>query len=427
MSRRRSSRQTRGYERRWRIPPPVVRDPDSAGPEGMIVLREFPSELGTLLWTSLRNVVLWSGVDLAARRGLFGEGSYEQRLADILTVAPDRILEEPLTEIAGLLRNPEAVDPQTIALACTRIAQWANEREAFRTSVEYYQAAALSCPADAQHALAVGRAARDRALYPRAESWLQRGIGLSRQAQDWETYSRTYIALGNMMLKRGALPAARRNLIKALRRSIRQGIAETEAMALHDLFVLEVECGNMHEAQNYAARALRAYGPGHRLLPTLAHDVAYFWLQQGYFAQALPVFQAALPFVSPVHEANAIGSLARAAGAVGNAEGVDWAIRMLEGRSGRPGLANAWVDVGWGAASLSRFQDAAKAGERAAAMAESRGEGKVRFLADALLEAVRKDRRVNDRVRGEPAAAADLSTEELASDLIESLASSTQT
>jgi tetratricopeptide (TPR) repeat protein len=423
MSRRRSSRQTRGYERRWRIPPPVVRDPDSAGPEGMVVLREFPNELGTLLWTSLRNVVLWSGVDAAARRGLFGEGSYEQRLADILTVAPARILEEPLTEIAGLLRNPEAVDPQTIALACTRIAQWANEREAFRTSVEYYQAAALSCPADAQHALAVGRAARDRALYPRAESWLQRGIGLSRQAQDWETYSRTYIALGNMMLKRGALPAARRNLIKALRRSIRQGIAETEGMALHDLFVLELECGNMREAQAYAARALRAYGPGHRLLPTLAHDVAYFWLQQGYFAQALPVFQSALPFVSPVHEATGIGSIARAAGAVGNAEGFNWALSRLEARPAGPGVAEAWVEVGWGAAMLGFHQVSIEAGERGAAMAQTRGEGKVRFLAEALLEAVRRDRRVGESKRVRPARM-DESTEELASELIDSLASS---
>lgn len=423
MPRRRSPRLNRAEERRWRVPPPVVRDPDSAGPEGLIVLREFPGALGTLLWTSLRNVVLWSGIEPECHRGLFGAGSYASRLEDLAKVSPDRILSEPLQEIAKLLDAPDEVDPQVIGIACTRVAQWANEQEAFRTSVEFYQAAALACPESAQHALAVGRAARDRALYPRAESWLQRGIGLSRQAQDWETYARTYIALGTMMLKRGALPAARRNLIKALRRSIRQGINETEAMALHDLFVLEFEAGNLDEAQGYAVRAFAAYGSGHRHLPALAHDVASFWLHQGYFSQALPVFQAALPFVSSTHEATGIGSIARASGCVGNLEGFQWASARLEDRPVGPGVAEAWVDVGWGASALGLHQQAIDAGERAASIAAARGEGKVRFLAEALLEAATRDLRSDQpsppKVKTVPTSAAGL-----AGELVQSLARS---
>lgn len=378
-------------KRRWRVPPPLLHDPGAPGPQGINVLKEFQDEVGAILWKSLRNVLLWGECDPQDRQELFPRASHEGRRAEILAAEPDPEVEGALVDLAGILARPASMDPERIAAACGRISDWAAEQGKSLTAMEFRQAAAVASPLDPRHALRVARAARDRAQYERAEAWLQRTIGLARQAKDWDTYARSYITLGNMMRRRGAYPAARHNLTKALRRAVRQGQRETEGMALHDLFVLEFECGNSDQAQKFAARALKAYGRDHPLVPALAHDVAYAWLHDGQCERALPVFRAACERVSDQHRASALGSIARAAGVVGNRKEFEWAWKELENVQSGPGVAEAWTDMARGAGSLGDWERARDAAHHAERLADNRGEAKITFTAESILEDLRAE------------------------------------
>ncbi len=393
----------RTERRRWRVPPPILRGPEPL--EGMGVLEEIQGEIGGLLWRSLRTVTLWAAVAPSGRAPLFAPGAEEQRLADLLAISPEPALEEPLAVLAGLLGRPEAARADLVALACTRIAQWANVRGARATELEFAQAAAAACPGDPRLALAVGRAARDRAEYPRAETWLHRTIALARQVGDWDSYSRAYIALGKMFVARGAFPNARKNLQKALRAAERRGLREPQGMAAHDLFTVEAECDNVQVAQDYAARALSAYGPAHPDLPSLAYDVGLVWVLQGRFADALSVFRAAVPRMRPWHQPYGHAGLARAAGAMGEECIFEATWQVIWGFSDdTAGKANALVEAARGAASLGLLDQAKQAGEAAAALARQRGQTKVLFDAEAVLESVQMEQRAStSRVQAAPA------------------------
>jgi tetratricopeptide (TPR) repeat protein len=391
----------------------------------MGILEEITGEIGGLLWRSLRTVTLWASVPPADRLALFAPGAEEQRMADLLAISPGPDLEEPLTILAGILGRPESARADLVALACTRIAQWANARGARATELEYAQAAAAACPGDPRLALAVGRAARDRAEYARAETWLHRTVALARQVGDWDSYSRAYIALGKMFVARGAFPSARKNLQKALRAAERRGLREPQGMAAHDLFTVEAECSNVTEAQEYAARALRAYGAGHPDLPSLAYDVALVWVLQGRFADALLVFQAAVPRMRPWHQSYGHGGLARAAGAMGEESVFDATWQVIWSLSDdTAGKANALVEAAHGAASLGRLGQARQAGEAAANLARQRGQTKVLFDAEAVLQSVQMERRAStSRAQSAPASlvAAQDSVVGLAQQFVQSL------
>jgi len=390
-------------QRRWRIPQPLLRDAASPGPEGLSVLDEFPSELGMVLLKSLRSVLLWAGVEPSARPGLFDEHAPERRQVEILSTVPEEEgeLRVALEELLPVLSRPEHADPERVGLACIQISQWAQGRAAARTSLEFVQAAALACPANARFGLLVGRGARDLAQYGRAEAWLHRSVGLARQVDDWETYIRAYLTHGMMMMRRGALPAARRSFIKAQRRATRQGIRALEAMAFHDLFALAVQGGDLETALSYAEKAAKAYGPTHGSFPNFAHDVAYLWMQQGEYEHAYPVFLAALDRVEEGFRPFVLGSLGRAAAGRGDREAFEKAATELESYASAPGVAEAWVEIARAGVILGDHEDARKAAERAESLASGRREGQVRFMAESVLETAEADARALEAQRGE--------------------------
>lgn len=411
-------------KRRWRVPPPLLRDADAPGPEGLLILSEIPGELGLVLWRSLRSVILWAETDPPLRRGLFDEDAADRRQVEILSTVPATAqpLREALEDLLPILDKPERADPEFAGIACTRIAAWADSQGAPLTALEFLQAGSLCCPANPGFALAVGRSARDLAQYGRAESWLYRAIGLARQARDWNCYVRAYLQHGTMLFRRGAIPAARRSIVKALRRSRRQGYRQGEAWALHDLFVLEGNGGDPAKAIGYARQAFEVLGPNHANLPRLAHDIAYFWLEQGEYRHALPVFLATLETIIPVARPSVLGSVSRAAAGVDDGAMFEWARDELVKYGPGPGVAEAWVDIARGALALNRFEEARQAAGLAEATARARKEGRIIFLAESVMEQIQSEKRAAEALEaGRKATVASQENDYLARELLRSL------
>lgn len=375
-----------------RVPPPITRGSEKF--EGSEVIGDFQGEMGILLWQSLRNVLLWNATDAAKRKDLFTPGAEERRRVKLLSVEVDDSLRSPLAVIARLLADPAGADRKRVATACQRIAEWAESKGALATALAYTQAAALTANTDARLSYAVGRLARQRAEYPRAETWFRRAILLGRQSGDWESYSLAFVGLGNLYMQRGNLPAAQRAYLRAYRASRRKGLREVQGRALHDLFVIAAETNRVREAEEFAASALKAYGPGHPRLPFFAHDVAVFWVDRGCYAPALRVFDALIPhFNRPNDRAAAFANAARAAAAIGDRERFEaawqqgWAINTAEDHIEKS--ASVFETLAAGAVSMGQWGQAVQAAERAVEIATARQEAQVKSSAEALLSAAR--------------------------------------
>ena len=368
--------------RRWRTPPPLTRG-SAETLEGMEILREVGGDAGLLLWQSYRNVMFWATAPEEERGILFSPEAGRRRLAELLAADVPVELVDALVAVGRLLGAPEQTAGEGVAEACRAIARWAQDAGHETTVLSFTQAAALSAPRDAAQALSVGQMARRQGEPARAETWFRHTIMIGRQTGDWESYSRAYIALGNMLLQRGNLPGAHRMHIKALRAGRRKGLAQIQGMAAHDLFVIATETGRNAQAEEYARMAMRAYGPAHPSLPTLAHDLAYYWMSLGYFAQVLPIFQllehrtfgsSALPMMVRAH-------IARAAGGAGDRalfrRYFTETARMAREPAYEARSGEAFLELALGAASLGEWDRAEQAAERALELTDAAGQAKM--------------------------------------------------
>ena len=415
---------------RWHVPPALVHGTETL--EGAEVLEEVSGAVGLLLWESVRDVFLWSSVPPGEERAnLFHSDTYERRLQALDAAGVDAALYAPLKAIAEVLREPATTPEADVTAACRQIAQWYEDREQLGTALTFASAAAVASPANAAAGYRAGLIARRKAEYARAETWFRRTIGLGRQAKDWASYAEAFLGLGNLYIQRGNYPFARRFHIRALRAAKRHGMRDIQGRALHDLFVIAVESGQIAEALEYGRGALRAYGPSHPRLPALAHDLAFFWMTRGRFAPALTVFQAVLAyFPSGSERMLALADIARAAGGAGSREVFEeawdqaWALSHDLGAG--EFVAQSLLDLAHGAASLSDWPRAERAATAARDLAKRREEARVVLAAESVLDAVTRRRGVETAaVRpadgGEEAEA----TELLASDLVRTLRGAT--
>lgn len=411
---------------RWHVPPALVHGNESL--EGTEMLDEFSGAAGLALWQSMRDVTLWAGArEPEERAGLFHAGTYETRLKQIEQAGLDAAIDAPLRALAAICRDPEAAGMEEILQACRDISNWAEAQEKLGTAISMAQAGALAAPANAAAGFRVGQLARRKAEYARAESWFRRVIGLGRQAKDWASYSEAFLGLGNLYLQRGNVPAARRFHIRGLRAARRHGLRDIVARALHDLFVIAVNSAPPAEALSYARGAFKAYGPNHELLPVLAHDLAYFWMQRGRFAQALSVFQGLLPHITkPCARMQTVADIGRAAGGAGERAIFDESWDEMWSFAGdwysRPTSAQALLDLARGAASLKDWARAERAGTTARDVAARREEARVVLEADALLDQVSRKRNL-ETVQPASGDEEEAESEGLAADLIRTLAS----
>ena len=391
----------RKTQRRWRVPPALKRGDEIF--EGLGVLDELSGERGLVLWQSLRDCLLWADAQEDERAALFSPDAERTRMAMILAAQPAPELEEPLSVLARMLGEPTRISEEMVALACRRISQWSDDDGLLATALAFAQAAATVTPGDAGAAFAVGKLARRRAENARAETWFRRTIALARQIGDWATYAQAFIGLGSLYMQRGNLPGARRFLIRAVRAAQRNSLHSIEGAALHDLFVVAMHAERPDEAQQLARSAFEAYGEHHTALPRLAHDVAYWWTTQGYYARALPVLRSTLPhFPHPNERVAVLGSIARSVGGLGDRasfrDAWDACYDLLQSSTSvDEKAAQGLLDLAMGAASLAMWDKAEIAAREALERGSRRSEGKIRLTAESVLESVRHHRTVETR------------------------------
>ncbi|HVG43987.1 MAG TPA: hypothetical protein VM890_04630 [Longimicrobium sp.] len=302
------------------MPPALQHEPDELL-EGAGVLDELPSEVGLVLWQSLRDVTLWASVPPEARAALFTPQAARERLGALLASGAEPALEVSLTTLAALVGSPETANPEIVSLVCIQVSRWAEERGAFAAAMGFAQAAAQVLPLDASPALAAGTLALRWRRSARGETWLRRAVGLARRRRQWEPYAQAYVELGGLYTRRGQRVLAQRFFVQGLRASRRHGLIAVRGSALHGLLVVAMEAGELDEAERYARGALRAYGRGHPRLPELVHDMAYLWVRRENYARAIPTLEKLLPTrVEPVERALTLAILARAAAGAGKTE-----------------------------------------------------------------------------------------------------------
>lgn len=410
--------------RRWRTPPPLTRG-SAETLEGMELLREVPGETGVLLWQAYRNVMFWATAEPQERGKLFAADAGQHRLEDLLAADVPSGIVDALVAVGRMLGAPENTSGEAVADACRTVADWA-EREGYEaTALSFTQAAALAAPRSAPLALAVGRLARGRGELPRAETWFRHAIMVARQTGDWEAYGRAYLALGNMARDRGNFPMSQRMHIKALRSGKRKGLLPIVGLASHDLFVLAIEAGRTEQAEHYARQAFRAYGPQHKKLPALAHDIAYSWMNQGYFARALPVFEALLPLFPEAKDQLLVRAhVVRSSGGSGQREifRKTWneAMKLTREPNVTPVLADALLEMARGATSMGEWDRAEQVAERAITVASERSESAILIRGEGILESIRNGRSVEKAVAARAGRGSD-QADSLAHEMVRSL------
>jgi tetratricopeptide (TPR) repeat protein len=395
----------------------------------MEILREVTGETGVLLWQAYRNVMFWATAEPGDRGTLFSPDAAQRRLAELLAADLPAAIVDPLAAVGHMLGAPTATSGDSIAEACRTIAEWAENQKHDATALAFTQAAALASPRNAALALAVGRIARERNELPRAETWYRHAIMIARQIGDWSVYGRAYLSLGNMARQRGNFPAAHRMHIKALRSAKRKGLSGIVGESSHDLFVIATEMGRSEQAEHYARQAFRAYGAEHELLPDLAHDIAYYWMEQGYFARALPVFEALEPLFPDLKRRLGLrANVIRAAGAAGDRELFRkmWneTIKLTRESDASPAVADSLLEMARGAASLGEWDRAEQVAERAVAAASERGQAAVVVRAESVLASIRNGRSVEKAIAARAGRTSD-QADALANEMVRSLSTRT--
>lgn len=381
---------------------------------GAQVVRELPADVALTVWQTLRSVLMWAAEVPAQRGDLFERRAMEQWERELLEGTFDADLRHPLAVIVGELSNPEAASPEHLARSCLCVTEWGLAHGAVRTALGFIEAAALCWPEHPRYAWMAGRMLRAHGRFKEAEQWLQRSMRTANAREDWDTYSRALVALGNLFLDSGNYPAAREMQLKALSAARKNDLQELAGMALHDLFAIAIHQGRFQEAEQYAREAYAAYGETHELLPRLAHDVAYYWMEAGHFRRALDVLQVLIPhFSEPEQRFRILANTARAAGATGESALFhslwDAAHNEIPRLTTGGSLASGLVELALGALGVEEWDSAHDALERAIQLATERGEANVMIRAESVRASVyaREAIGAHARLLREPTSVAD--------------------
>jgi len=420
-------RKTRRSSRPWIVPPGLLVQSEPF--EGFQVLDETRSELGLLLWQSLRDVDMWSLAPPEQRDNLFTADALRVRMERIdAELRGDETVRPVLEGLANLLAVPARLTPVAVSELCEELSRWASDAGLPRTALAFAIRAAMAAPDEAAPAYLVGLIARRAADYRRAEVWFRRALALARHNHDWRVYSLAHAGLGHVHMQRGHAPRARSRLLKALRAARRYGVWSVRSIVLHDLFCISATGPDPRLAEHYARAAFRSYGRRHPRLPVLAHDIARFWMSQGHFDLALATFQAVLPHLTrPPERLLGLSNLAQAAGGAGEAalftRAWNEVWRMIDERDDTERVPEALINLAHGAASLGQVVRMDMAASYALTIATRRNEMQQKLVAEQLLLTARHTGRPGDPepevLEPEPTVGSDQLAEQLVEALLE--------
>lgn len=383
-------------EGRPQAPPPALL---SAGEpfDGFNVLGEWRDPQALLLWEALRDTILWASTPAPQRPALFSRKALERRFRELRStdLAPDLV--GSLQILSDVLRPDSGVTNEKLASALSVIAAWAEAHDFPKTAISFAQGAALVLPRNPAYAYTVGLYSRRNAEYDRAETWFRRTRVLSWRAGDQQSYALSWIGLGNVFLHRGNYEEAKAAHLRALRVARRRGFWHIKAMALHDLFTIAVDQHQITDAERFAQQAARAYSVASPQFVALAHDVATFWMNQGFYHRALVVFQAVSKLLTRTDERLvALSSLGRAAAGVGDIKLFTdaWvAVHLSLNRNPTTDRACvALLMLAYGSVALEDWTRAELAARHALELSSKRGECEVAARAQALLDCIPEHR-----------------------------------
>ena len=385
---------------------------------GAEVLREIGGNDGATLLELLRAVLAWSAHPENAPEF---ESAWLRKTEYALLSRGDDPFASPAGLLAGYMSEPDAASPHEVAWACVCLSDWASERGARATALQFAQAAAFAWPRHPRYAWLVARGLRAQGRFREAEVWFRRAHRIAVWTDDWEAQALTLNSLGNLNRSIGRFPTAKRLNLRARHVARRHSLSRLEAEVTHDLFITSAELRSFEQAEAYAAEAFALYGRSHPRLPMLMHDVAQFWVDQGYFGRALPVLAALLEtFEAPAERIRVLAAAAHAAGATRQTDVFEqfwadyWETTNLVQMPAL--LASTLYEVGIGAAGVEQWDRAAATLDRARDYARQSGSNDVLVRADAAVQLVR-DQRVVEELVARPAARGDV----LASDFVSSL------
>lgn len=378
----------------FRVPPPLLQRIGDPGFSGLALLEEDENGLAHLVfWEAFRDVELWSRS--IQRDGLLHTTQLKTRTVEIGKLDADVYggAKPHLYALLDVIRSPGDADPVAVSDACSNLTNWFEARGRLRCAVEFAIVAYLATPQQAKLAARVGRVLRLLAEYPRSTSWFDFSIYLARKAQDWQAYTEALAGLGNLHFQVGNFPRARIYHRRCLRAASRNRIREMAGAAYHNLFVLEMEAGNVALAESLAAKAFVSYGPKSACLVRLARDLSHRWTVLGFFARALPLMlESVNHFTRPVDRAQVWAGVGRAAGGAGEFGAFEdaWAETWSLVRQGLtdPFTADVLLDLAHGAASLGETRRAAHAATKALEIARQRKEGHSILAAESLLDSL---------------------------------------
>ncbi len=365
-----------------------VPDAPSYSRRELEVFDEVGGALGFVLWRVISDVLIWARAAPAERAGLLSGGGTPAALLDEgLTLA------EPVAgDLRALAALDAASDPERVAAACGRVAEWAEGAELKGAALQFAELAAWAHPESAAYATSAGRLCRRRGEFERAKLWLRRALRIARREGNEIDFAEAHRHFGYTYIEEGKFAAAEPHFWKSIRAALRHGRRSVAGASYHNLLVVAVHLDRWEDAERFAEKAIDFYKVGYPGLPELAHDVGFFWCRLGYYSSALSLFEQAAPLFHRDRERIVIfSSIARSAAVVrDNLRFQRYAARVVEmANPSSEYAASALYHVAEGARCFGEWERAEELGTEALRLAAQRGNETIHRWATDFLAAVR--------------------------------------
>jgi tetratricopeptide (TPR) repeat protein len=208
-----------------------------------------------------------------------------------------------------------------------------------------------------------------------AEAAFRRAHALAVKAGDWNTAANAIGGIGRVREGRRQYVSARYFYTRAFDEATAHGAADAAARSLHDLFSEAINAGQPRRADRLAPQVFSAYAQlRHENMYRFAHDLARFWLTEGCFAAALPIFEAVVERFPDDEKPYVLGNLAEAAGGIGARSIVEYATAAIFGSPRATFFARGLTGLAYARHALGENAEAADLARQAWEEAARRGD-----------------------------------------------------